>query len=193
VATSQVAAGGPANAFALAGGPVPPPANAITAGQSFSNVSGFNVGLLSVALGSMGAGGSGQSFAYHTSVHLSFYAIGVPVLISLLDSVLLGSGFETATFNILSNGNLFQTQSFTDLASADAFFSLNLIALQLAAGLNSIDLVFDAMMSGGQGFGFNYAVAGIAQTPLPASWTMMLVGLCVMGLLGWRRKRIHGR
>ena len=48
---------------------------------------------------------------------------------------------------------------------------------------------FDAMMSGGEGFSFNYAVAGIAQTPLPASWTMMLIGLGVLGLLGWRRKR----
>jgi PEP-CTERM motif len=45
------------------------------------------------------------------------------------------------------------------------------------------------MMSGGQGFDFNYAVAGIAQTPLPASWTMMLSGLGAVYLLGWIRKR----
>jgi hypothetical protein len=28
-----------------------------------------------------------------------------------------------------------------------------------------------------------------AETPLPASWTMMLIGLGGLGLLGWRRKR----
>ena len=46
----------------LAGNPSP---NAINSGQSFSNVNGFTAGLLSVALGSMGAGGTGGSFAYH--------------------------------------------------------------------------------------------------------------------------------
>jgi PEP-CTERM motif len=59
----------------------------------------------------------------------------------------------------------------------------------ILAGLNDIQLTFDAMMSGGQGFDFNYAVAGIAQTPLPASWTMMLSGLGAVYLLGWIRKR----
>ena len=50
-------------------------------------------------------------------------------------------------------------------------------------------LTFDAMMRGDQGFGFNYAVAGIAQTPLPPSLIMMPSGLVMFGLLGWRRKR----
>ena len=56
-------------------------------------------------------------------------------------------------------------------------------------GLNDVQLSFDALMSGGEGFSFNYAVAGIAETPLPASWTMMMIGIVMFGLLGWRRKR----
>jgi len=50
-------------------------------------------------------------------------------------------------------------------------------------------LTFDAMIRGDQGFGFNYAVAGIAQTPLPPSLIMMPSDLVMFGLLGRRRKR----
>ena len=188
VATSQVS-GTPASAIAQAGGASPPPSNAITAGQSFSNVSGFNAGLLSVALGSMGAGGTGGSFAYHTSVNLTLNAIGGPLLVDLLGNTSLGTGFDNATFQIKSNGSILDNEFFTDLASAQSFFSNNLLLLPILAGLNDIQMTFDAMMSGGQGFGFNYAVAGIAQTPLPPSLIMMLSGLVMLGLLGWRRKR----
>jgi PEP-CTERM motif-containing protein len=173
--------------MAQAGGPSP--SNAITAGQSFPSVSGFGIGFLSVALGQMGAGGTDGSFAYHTSVNLTLNAIGGPLLVGLLDNVSLGTGFDNATFKILSNGNILENHSFLDLASAQSFFSNNLLFLPILAGLNDIQMTFDAIMSGGQGFAFNYAAAGIAQTPLPASWTMMLIGLGALGLLGWRRKR----
>ena len=166
-----------------------PPSNAITAGQSFSNVNDDSIGLLSVALGSMGAGGTGGSFAYHTSVNLTLNAIGGPLLVDLLGNTSLGTGFDNATFQIKSNGNILDNEVFTDLASAQSFFSNNLLLLPILAGLNDIQMTFDAMMSGGQGFGFNYAVAGIAQTPLPPSLIMMLSGLVMFGLLGWRRKR----
>jgi PEP-CTERM motif len=41
-----------------------------------------------------------------------------------------------------------------------------------------------AVGSSRQGFSFDYVVAGGVVTPLPASWTMMLVGLGLLGLLG---------
>ena len=43
-------------------------------------------------------------------------------------------------------------------------------------------------MSGGEGFGFNYA-AGVSATPLPPSWTMMLIGLVVFGFIAYRRQK----
>ena len=169
MATSQVSGTGPASAIAQAGG-AGPPSNAITAGQSFSNVNDVSIGLLSVALGSMGAGGTGGSFAYHTSVNLTLNAIGGPLLVDLLGNTSVGTGFDSATFQIKSNSNILDNEVFTDLASAQSFFSNNLLFLPILAGLNDIQMTFDAMMSGGQGFGFNYAVAGIAQNSIASKF-----------------------
>ncbi len=50
-------------------------------------------------------------------------------------------------------------------------------------------LAFNETMSGGEGFSFDYAAAtGIAATPLPASWTMMLIGIVAFGFVAYRRK-----
>ena len=57
---------------------------------------------------------------------------------SPLDNNSLGKGFDSATFQISANGTVFDNQVFTDLASAQAFFSDNLINLTLLAGLNII-------------------------------------------------------
>ena len=130
MATSQV--GSAVSAIAQAGAGAP--SNTITAGQSFSNVDGFKAGLLSVALGSMGAGGTDGSHAYHTSVNLLLNAIGGPLLVDLLGNVSLGTGFDSATFQISSNGNLLDNHSFSDLSSAQAFFSNNLLFFAISAG-----------------------------------------------------------
>ena len=114
----------------------------------------------------MGAGGTGGSFAYHQSVNLTLNAIGGPLLVDLLGNSSIGAGFDSATFSIFSNGSLLDSHSFDDLASAQAFFSNNLLFLSINAGLNDIQMSFDEMMSGGEGFSFNYAVAGIAQNSL---------------------------
>lgn len=67
----------------------------------------------------------------------------------------------------------------------------NLLKLDLGSGVADIGLVFDAMMSDGEGFSFDYTIRSIdpAETPLPPSWTMMLAGLVALGLFNWRRKR----
>ena len=114
----------------------------------------------------MGAGGTDGSHAYHTSVNLLLNAIGGPLLVDLLGNVSLGTGFDSATFQISSNGNLLDNHSFSDLSSAQAFFSNNLLFFAISAGLNDVQLSFDALMSGGEGFSFNYAVAGIRRDAL---------------------------
>ena len=134
---------------------------AINPGQSFSVVSAFAAGPLTVALGSMGAGGTGASLTYQESANFIFNAIGGTFLIDLLGNTSLGNGFDSATFQIPLNGNLVDSQSFTDLASAEAFFSNNLIDVSLGAGLNDIQLAFDETMSGGEGFSFDYATASL--------------------------------
>jgi hypothetical protein len=184
VATNQVGGTTPASALAQVGGDF---SNAINPGQSFSAVSAFVAGPLTLAVGSMGAGygGTGQSLTYHQSASFMFNA-GGPFLINLFDSTSLGSGFDSATFEIRLNGNIFDSRFFNDLFSARTFFSNNLIALQLLAGLNEIQLSFSETMSSAGGFSFDYAVAGVIATPLPPAWTIMLIGLAGLGLIAYR-------
>jgi hypothetical protein len=195
-ATSPVGGEGPASAMTQTsfGGAVSLPSR-VNPGQSFSAINAFNVGPATVAFGSMGAGGIGASLTYQTSATFIFNAIGGGIfLIDPLSSFSLGSGFESALFQILLNDNIFASQSFNNLASARAFFSpSNLIDVSLAAGLNNIQLAFNETISGGQGFGFNYAAVGlsgaVSAAPLPPTWTMMLMGLVVLGLTAYLRQK----
>jgi hypothetical protein len=188
VATSQVGGSAPAIANAQAGGSIFSLSNTINAGQSFSVVSRFVVGPLTVALGSMGAGGVGGSLSYQESVSFSLNVETDPIFtVALLNNNSLGKGFDSATFQLTENGTVLDNKLFTDLASAQAFFSNNPINITLLAGLNIIQMSFNEMVSGGDGFSFNYAA--IAPTPLPPTLLLFASGLGALGLLGWRRKR----
>ena len=134
---------------------------------------------LTLAFGSMGAGygGAGSTLSYQQSATFIFDAIAGPLLIDLLGNTSLGNGFDSALFQIFDNGNLFESHSFNDLASAQAFFSNNnLIDVELGAGLNIIQLAFNETMSSGEGFGFNYAAAGaVSDVPEPSTWVMLVL------------------
>ena len=148
-----------ASAIAQAGGVVSP-SNPIIPGQSFSVVSGSGFGPLTVANGSMGAGYggiNGISITYKESV--SFTQNGGAFVLDLLSSDALGIGFDSALFKISLNDVVINSQSFSDLASAQAFFSNNLIGVPLLAGLNTVQIVFSETMSSAGGFSFDYAVA----------------------------------
>jgi hypothetical protein len=56
------------------------------------------------------------------------------------------------------------------------------------SGVNDIQFSFNEMMSGGEGFSFQYASASVSASPLPPSWTMMLVGLAGFAFIAYRRK-----
>jgi hypothetical protein len=186
-ATSQVGRSGPANALAQVGSGIST-TNTITAGQSFSVVSPFVTGPLMLAVGSMGAGGIGGSLAYQQTASFMFNAGSTPFLIDLISNASLGTGFDSATFQVSDNGNLIVSDAFANLASAQAFFSNNnLINIMLAGGLNNVQIAFNETISGGEGFGFDYATAA-AVTPLPPAWTMMLIGLAGFGFVAYRRQ-----
>ena len=100
------------------------------------------------------------SVTYQESV--SFTQNGGAFVLDLLSSDALGIGFDSALFTISLNSVVFDSQSFTDLASAEAFFSNNLIGVPLLAGANNVELAFSETMSScWQGFSFDYAVANV--------------------------------
>ena len=138
----------------------------------------------------MGAGGVGGSISYQELANFSVSVATDPVFtVDLLDNKSLGKGFDSATFQITENGTVLENHLFTDLASAQAFFSDNLINLTLLAGLNIIQLSFNEIIGGGDGFAFDYAAISPIITPLPTTLPLFASGLVGLGLLGWRRKR----
>jgi hypothetical protein len=53
----------------------------------------------------------------------------------LLDSASVGIGFDSATFEVLSGGNVLESVSFSDVGSANKFFSHDLMMFALGLAL----------------------------------------------------------
>ena len=138
---------------------------------------------MTVANGAMGAGygGTGASLTYQESA--SFTQIGGIFVLDLLSNDSLGIGFDSALFTISLNSAVIDSQSFADLASAEAFFSNNLIGVPLLDGPSSVQLQFTETISSTEGFSFDYVVASGGGVT-PGSETSKLVPLHDLGETG---------
>ena len=137
----------------------------------------------------MGAVGVGGSVTYQESVDFTIDPSSGVFLLDLLDSSSLGTGFDSAIFQILLNGSLVEGRSFDSLGSAQLFFSNDLIDFVLDSGANKVQLVFDETMSTGEGFSFNYDAGGSGSVPEASTWAMMLLGLAGLGFAGYRSRK----
>jgi hypothetical protein len=184
MATAPASAGGLAGAFAGI--------NAFSSpeGQSFSVVNSGSYPPLSGGSGSMGASysGTGAPLIYQQSAEFT-YDFSNNFTIGFDGTKSLGKGFDSAQFKITLNG-VSDTVSFNDLVLAELFFAPDFQKFTLPWGLADIKLMLTETLSPGEGFSFAYSFSGGA-VPLPASWTMMLLGLACLGfVVAYQRKKL---
>jgi hypothetical protein len=81
-------------------------------------------------------------------------------------------------------------RTFRSLSIAESFFRDSVFDLGSDFGPN-IDLTFGYTLvaNGSGGFGFDFAVGGIAPAPESSTWTMMVIGFAGLGYGGHRARR----
>ncbi len=207
--------GGPAYRLANAAGlqsasfatVLPTPADVALALAGSPNVSGI-IGSPSDVLGLVVLGGgfsSGDTHLYQAEADFSIDTTQLPNLFDLkvgfLDSLASGNGFDKLEFKIVENGVVVLDKTFTDLASAEAFFDdktldLGNIGTGATGGITSLSFIWDLTASTpGDGFAAEMLFANsdtnnsgpTNPTPEPSTWMLACIGFG--GLLAYRRFR----
>jgi len=140
------------------------------------------------------ADGGGESHTYSATSTFDF-GYGGDVLLGLIGSqesgFANGLGFQSLEFTIDANGVEILDTTFRSLSIAESFFRDSVI--DLGSGLGpDIDLTFGYTLvgDGSGGFGFDFAIGGIAAAaPETSTWAMMLIGFAGLGYAGYRRAR----
>jgi hypothetical protein len=141
----------------------------------------------------MGAGYGSGTLTYRESADFQLSGHGT-ILLGFLNTMSVGNGFDSSTFEILVNGVVFLNRSFSDLASANNFFTNNLLDLgHFSGGLTDVELLYSETMSSTEGFGFTYGFTAIGFSSAvsePSTWAMMLLGFAGLGFAFRRSRRM---
>jgi hypothetical protein len=141
-------------------------------------------------MGADPGGSAGSSTTFNSKAEYVTNQTGTNNLtVALLNLAASGSGFQSLSFAVKDNGNTLLSASFTDLASAQSFFSDDpLTFFNLAS---DVDLSLDfSLTAGNESAGLSYAIgdtAGTAPVPLPLTLPLLLSGLMTLAFVKPRR------
>lgn len=117
-----------------------------------------------------------------------------PLVLAMLG--ITGDPVGAIAFELWINGELVMSESLDSVANIVGFFYDNVFDLEAIEGgtLQQIDLVTRPLGDDPIRFGFAFAI-GVDGTPLaavpePSIWAMMIGGLLVLLVVGWRRARV---
>jgi hypothetical protein len=139
------------------------------------------------------ADGGGESHTYSATSTFDFGYSG-DVLLGLIGSqetgFANGLGFQSMEFTISADGVEILDTTFKSLSIAESFFKNSVFDLGSDFGPD-IDLTFGytLLANGSGGFGFDFALGGIAAAPETTTWSMMVIGFVGLGFAGYRRVR----
>ena len=168
----------------------------VAAGEAMSNAA-LTPGASTIGVGGMsiGYGGGGQSLQYETTAYFNFTASSPATLyLTLLENASSGAGFDSLTFDINSSVGSY-VYTFTTLASAETFFTSNMLDLGDAVDAGGQYVYLHEFLTASaptSGFSFDYALGSTPYSPPPtvpepSTWAMMLMGFGGLGFAGWRR------
>jgi hypothetical protein len=136
-------------------------------------------------------GGESHTYSATSTFDLGY---GGDLLLGLIgsqeDCFAGGLGFLSMEFTIVANSVEILDTTFRSLSIAESFFKDSVFDLGSDLGPD-IDLTFGYKLvaDGSGGFGFDFAVGGIAPAPETSTWAMMLIGFAGLGYFGYRRAR----
>jgi hypothetical protein len=168
--------------------------NASTAPRTAAAFAGGSV----VAAGILGANDDGTSSAlttYTASTEQTFaVANNSRLTLSLLDLASYGGGFSKLTFSVSDDGTTLISDAFTNLSTAESYFTDNPLILSTTSGPQ--DLTLDLQLTGdsAEGAGISYALGkSSASVPEPPTSVLLIFGLLALSAAARRRHRTQGR
>jgi hypothetical protein len=136
------------------------------------------------AAGILGANddGSGGGLTTYTASteHTFAVADNSRVILSLLDLANYGGGFSKLAFSVSDDGTTLVSDAFTNLSTAESFFTDNPLLLSRTSGPQDLTLYLQLTGDSAQGAGISYALgesSASASVPEPPTSLLLILGL----------------